>query len=85
MLRALNLTVPFANDQMTHRRRRRFAPSLAGATSCLEERVVLSAVSLVANQAPIKGPGCPGTPPNGSVPPIVADPPSCHPLGRPIV
>jgi hypothetical protein len=85
MLRALSLTLLFADDQMTRRRRHRFAPSLTGATSCLEDRVVLSAVGSMAGAVVHQTPGSPTTPGNGSVPPIIADPPAPNSPGHPLV
>jgi hypothetical protein len=85
MLRALNLTLRFADDQITRRRRHRFAPSLTAAASRLEDRVVLSAVGSLASAAVYKSPGSPTPSVNGSVGPIVADPPAPGPPGHPIV
>jgi hypothetical protein len=82
MLRALNLILPFAEARMTRRRHRRFAPSLAGASSCLEDRVVLSATGPLATAAAIQGPASPGTPGNGAVGPVLAPPPN-DPPGAP--
>ena len=67
---------------MTRRRHRRFAPSLAGAASRLEDRVVLSTVGLVANPAPLQDPSGPGNPGNGAVGPEY--PTSPTPTPRPI-
>jgi hypothetical protein len=83
MLRALNLTLPFAEGRMTRRRHRRFAPSLAGSTSCLEDRVMLSALNGEVAQAvhplPVPQPGGnfgpilhPPSPPAPGLPPAPA-------------
>jgi hypothetical protein len=75
MLRALNLTLPFAKGRMTRRRHRRFAPSLAGASSCLEDRVVLSAAGSVATPAPPLPP-TPAPPLHQTLPPVAYHSPS---------
>jgi hypothetical protein len=56
MVRASEITLPLADQYISRRRRHRFAPSVAGSASCLEDRVLLSGAGAKAHAAEVAKP-----------------------------
>lgn len=71
MLRTLKLSLRSADQHVS--RRRRFVPSVGGTTSALEDRALLSTMGGLAGHAAAHHLASHTPPPNGSVPPIIAN------------